>query len=64
MAILVINSDDYTEKLKDFSLTCQACGSKEVELEIDWAAYPSDSWLIVKTICKTCHTEETITSTH
>ena len=60
MAILVINNNDYSAKLKNFSLECNKCGSKNIELEIDWAAYPSASWLNITTICKDCHTDEDI----
>ena len=60
MAILVINSEDYSERLQGFGLTCKGCQSRNVELEIDWAAYPSASWLRVTTICKDCHQDEEI----
>lgn len=60
MAILVINNEDYSKKLKNFELTCKECSSKNVELEIDWASYPSASWFRVTTICKDCHKDEDI----
>jgi hypothetical protein len=63
MAILVINDRDLSEKLKDFSLTCNNCGSKKVTLDIDWAAYPSASWMNVTLSCADCHKDEDIYST-
>lgn len=63
MAILVINNEDFTEKLKDFALKCKNCDGGEVELEIDWAAYPSASWCKVTVICKACHNDEEVYST-
>lgn len=64
MAILVINSEDYSEKLTGFELTCTSCGSKRVTLDLDWAAYPSDSWCKVTTICEDCHRDETVYETY
>ena len=63
MAILIINDEDFTSKLKEFSLKCNNCGSDKVELEIDWASYPSASWFNVTVICKKCHQDETIYDT-
>lgn len=60
MAILVINGEDYSERLTSFSLTCKCCSGTNVELEVDWAAYPSAAWCKVTTICKDCHNDETI----
>jgi len=59
MARLVINEKDFSEKLTAFSLSCMSCGSSRVTLDIDWAAYPSASWLKVNVICEECaHDEE------
>jgi hypothetical protein len=63
MARLVINSDDFTAKLKEFSLKCNECGSENVTLDIDWAAYPSASWFTVEVICEDCKKDEKIYST-
>ena len=63
MALLIINRKDYSNKLKGFALQCKACGSNNIELEVDWAAYPSDSWCRITTICKHCHAEEEIYTT-
>jgi hypothetical protein len=59
MAILIINNADFSEKLKDFEITCKKCESKKVELNIDWASYPSCSWYNIDIICNDCkHSEE------
>jgi hypothetical protein len=60
MALLVINSEDYSERLKDFQITCNGCGGKRVTLDIDWAAYPSASWCKVTASCEDCHRDETV----
>lgn len=60
MALLVINGTDLSQKLQDFSLTCKQCGCKDVTLDIDWAAYPSCSWLDITLSCGTCHSDEKI----
>jgi hypothetical protein len=60
MARLVINDDDFSEKLKDFNLSCKECGSKKVTLDIDWAAYPSASWCAITVICEECHKDEVV----
>ena len=60
MAILVINSENYSERLVGFELRCRGCGSTRVTLDIDWAAYPSASWCRVVTICDDCHRDEQI----
>jgi len=59
MVRLVINDDDFAEKLTGFVLKCGECGSNQVTLDIDWAAYPSATWLEVYVICEKCkHCEE------
>ena len=59
-ARLVINSADLSSKLKDFSLSCGKCSSRDVTLDIDWAAYPSASWMSVTVVCEECKHEEEI----
>jgi hypothetical protein len=59
-AKLVINSNDFTEKLTGFSLSCKNCKSNHVTLDIDWAAYPSASWVKVNVICEECKSDEEI----
>ena len=59
-ARLVINGSDMSAKLRDFSLSCRECGSREVTLDIDWAAYPSASWCRVVASCDQCKADETI----
>lgn len=59
MAIVVINSGDI-KQLTKFDIKCKNCGSDDIEIEIDWASYPSMSWDIAKLICKICHEEEKI----
>jgi hypothetical protein len=58
MAILIINNEDYSNKLKNFSFNCKECNSNNIELEVDWGCYPSDSWIGITTICKNCFNEE------
>jgi len=60
MAILIINGDNYATKLTEFEIKYKKCGSGNIELEIDWAAYPSAAWCTITTICKDCHADETI----
>lgn len=60
MAILIINSEDYSEKLQDFELTCKSCGSRKITLDLDWAAYPSAQWCRLITSCGECHRDEEI----
>lgn len=60
MAILQINENDFSSKLKDFNLLCNKCDSKNVALDIDWASYPSASWLNIEVICSDCHHSEEI----
>lgn len=60
MARLVINSDEFTKKLERFSFKCSECGSSAVTIDIDWAAYPSCSWLKIIAICDDCKSDETI----
>lgn len=60
MALLVINSDDFSDRLRGFALSCKACGSSRVTLDINWAAYPSCSWATVTVICDACKQDETI----
>lgn len=62
MAILIINSEDMSEKLMGFELKCRKCGSNRVALDIDWAAYPSVSWCTVTVICKSCNHDEIVYS--
>ena len=64
MAVLIINDEDFSQKLKDFSLSCKNCESKNVKLDIDWANYPSCSWFKVLVICNDCLIDEEIYSTH
>jgi len=59
-ARLVINHDDFSSKLTGFALQCSQCGSRQVTLDIDWAAYPSASWCKVDVICEQCHFDEEI----
>lgn len=63
MARLVINSAEFTKKLRDFTLKCNECESSNVTLDIDWAAYPSSSWCEVTVICEDCKKDETIYET-
>jgi hypothetical protein len=58
MALLVINSEDFSERLQSFDLACKGCGSHKVTLDIDWAAYPSCSWFRVSISCDDCHRDE------
>lgn len=60
MARLVVNSQDFTEKLHKFVLRCKECNSNKVTLDIDWAAYPSSSWCNITVICENCHHDEEI----
>ena len=60
MARLILNSNDFTNKLKAFSLKCNECGSDNVTLDIDWAAYPSCSWMNICIICDDCKHDEII----
>lgn len=60
MAILVINSNDLSEKLTGFALKCNQCESNRVTLDINWAAYPSASWCKVTVICNDCKHDEEI----
>lgn len=60
MARLIVNSDDFSSKLKKFEMACKSCGSEKVTLDIDWAAYPSCSWMKIIIICDDCHHDETI----
>jgi ribosomal protein S27E len=48
------------KSLKKFEIKCLDCGSTNVDIEIDWAAYPSASWNNTTFICKDCHTDEVI----
>lgn len=64
MARLIVDGDDFSEKLKEFSITCKKCGSKKVTFDIDWAAYPSCSWLKLSVICEDCKVDETIYDTY
>jgi 5-methylcytosine-specific restriction endonuclease McrA len=57
MAIVIINSDNI-KNLKHFKFQCNNCNSTNVELEIDWAAYPSAAWNNITIICKDCHADE------
>jgi hypothetical protein len=59
MAIVTLGEND-VKTLKDFEVKCLKCGSTNVEIEIDWAAYPSASWNNTTFICKDCHTDEVI----
>lgn len=59
MAILIINKEDFSERLKDFNITCKKCKSNKVELVVNWAAYPSCAWFGIDVICTDCkHGEE------
>jgi len=60
MAILIINNEDFSNKLKEFEFKCKECGSSNVTLEIDWAAYPSASWMNITVICGDCMNDEQI----
>ncbi len=62
MAILVINSEDFSKKLTGFELKCKECGSNNVTLDIDWASYPSSSWMSVIVSCNECKKDEEIYS--
>ena len=59
MTRLLLENEDFSCKLEDFILQCKKCGSFKVTIDIDWAAYPSCSWLNVTLICEDCkHDEE------
>ena len=60
MARLIIQDEDFSSKLKDFSITCKECGGKNVTLDIDWACYPSCCFGGATLICEDCHKDETI----
>lgn len=60
MAILLINNEDFTEKLSGFTFRCNKCGSEKVAFDIDWAAYPSASWFKITVICADCYYEEDV----
>jgi len=60
MARLIINSNDFSEKLTGFELKCKRCGSNKVTLDLDWAAYPSASWCRLEVICEDCKHDETV----
>ena len=60
VARLVINSNDFSERLKGFMLSCTKCASPKVTLDIDWAAYPSAAWMDISVICETCKHDETL----
>ena len=62
MAILVLNGDDFSNKLKGFKLECKECGSSSVTFDIDWAAYPSASWMNITVSCDDCKSDEEIYS--
>lgn len=62
MADLIISGDDLSEKLEKFTLKCNECNSINVKIDIDWASYPSCSWLNVNLICEICKKEEEIYS--
>jgi len=59
MAIVVINEDEI-KQIKKFEIKCLKCDSKNIEIEIDWASYPSCSWDKTTLICKDCHEDEKI----
>lgn len=59
MAIVTVNSEDI-KQLEKFEIRCLKCGSKNVEIEIDWASYPSASWNNTTMICRDCHEDEVI----
>lgn len=59
-ARLVINSDDFSQKLTSFTLSCKNCGSNKVTLDVDWVSYPSASWLKIAAICDECNHDECV----
>ncbi len=59
MAVLIINNQDYSKKLKNFELTCKKCDSKEIDFEICWS-HGDYGWFEITTICKNCHIEEEV----
>lgn len=60
MARLVVNSSELSNKLINFSLECSSCNSNNVTLDIDWAAYPSSSWLRILLVCDDCKKDEEV----
>lgn len=63
MARLVVNSDDFSNRLRKFEMKCRSCNSGNVTLDIDWASYPSASWFNITIICDDCHHDEKIYET-
>lgn len=57
MSIVIIKQDALLGMAK-FQFKCLKCGSENVQLEIDWAAYPFASWSTTTIICNNCHEEE------
>lgn len=60
MAILTVGFGNRPEKLNSFDVKCKACGSENVELQIDWAAYPSASWNKLTIVCNDCFVDEKV----
>jgi hypothetical protein len=60
--VFTINGDDFSEKLKDFSISCKNCNSKNVTLDVESYSYPSASWFRVEIICNDCKHDEEIYS--
>jgi hypothetical protein len=58
--MIVIIDNDIVKNTDKFTLTCNKCGSRNVEISIDWASYPSCSWHTTQLICKDCHEDEVI----
>lgn len=62
MAIFTLNSNDLSSRLTGFELKCKECGSTNVTLDIDQAAYPSAGWLNIWVSCDDCKYNEEIYS--
>jgi hypothetical protein len=62
MATFTVNDQDLTDKLRDFYVGCESCGSPKTEMEIDWAAYASCSWCNVTVRCVICGHEQSVYS--
>lgn len=59
MTVLILNNKKIKE-LKNFNISCKECNSNNIEIEVNWGAYPSSSWNSASLICKDCHNEEEI----
>lgn len=57
MAIVTLDKEVF-KSLTKFEVKCKSCNSQNIELEIDWASYPSCEWNNVTLICKDCKEAE------